>query len=89
MSFPVTPGMQRDIEAMARAEEAFAISDGPSVLERWRRLGAAVDADSPHAPFSVTAASPGVWETAAWELALRIERLEQARAALAREGGGS
>jgi hypothetical protein len=87
MSVPLTSGMARDIEAMTRADGEFVALDAPAALERWRELGAPPEADLAQAQraFLQMSASAQVWETLAWELQLRIGRLEAARVALAGE----
>jgi hypothetical protein len=88
VSVRLTPGMARDVAAMEHAEERFLALDEPTALERWRQLGAPCGASLLEAQRAVVQAgdSERVWETAAWELAQRIERVEQSRLAVRSEG---
>jgi hypothetical protein len=79
--------MLRDLEALERASAEFERKHGDEARKRWVALGAAEGplAEQQLAVTSTVDATPAVWDTLAWEVACRVDLVEEARAALRSE----
>jgi hypothetical protein len=83
VSESLPPSMQRDIDAIEWTEAEFRRRHGAEAASRWQQLGAGGEEElgaTQLALIELRGPEPKLREALAWEIALRIDLLQDARA---------